>query len=243
MVEIVSVVNDMDVFNSCIKSNPHMNTYKLNICDNTKTNTPISIHYNEYIENNMPHDSWIIFCHQDFSFKEDISPYISKMNKSRIYGTVGVKKKKDFIALLKMDGWKVRKFRFGFFPNNALIGQFMQGDDKDGFIAGKWVDKEEEVETIDCCCIMVHSSLIQKYNLRFDPFMKWHLYSEEFSLNAKSKYDIPTYVIQLKSQHLGYGTINKDFYDTLEYLKNKYKQFTISTTCYDGHYDEFKNRL
>lgn len=73
--------------------------------------------------------------------------------------------------------------------------------------------------------------------------MNWHLYSEEFSMNARKKLNIKTKVIQIKNQHIGHGTLNSDFYETLDYFKSKYPDTLIATTCYDGYYERFKERL
>lgn len=243
MTQIVSVINKFDVYDRCVKHNPFMNKFELYPYDNRENVMGISDSYNDFIENTMGDGNWVIFCHQDYAFQEEIAPFLEKMDKNTIYGTVGVVEGKDFSMHLKMRGWKVRKFRFGFYPSTRLTGRYLQGEGKDAYWSGISIKRPTKVESVDCCCLMVHSSLIRKHNLRFDSKMNWHLYSEDFSMNARTNHKISTKVIQIKNQHIGHGTLNEDFYNTLDYFKSKYPGKTISTTCYNGHYENFKDRL
>ena len=83
--------------------------------------------------------------------------------------------------------------------------------------------------------MIVHSSLIKKYNLRFDKNLKFDLYSEDFSINAKENFNIGTKVVPIKCHHYSYGNPTNNFYENLDYLSNKYKnrKNSYATTCSD----------
>jgi hypothetical protein len=92
--------------------------------------------------------------------------------------------------------------------------------------------KPKLVDTVDCCCMIVHTSLIKKYDLQFDERLMYHLYVEDFSLNARYAYGVKTKALQIECMHLSLGNATRDFYDSLAYLKSKYKGKRFVGTCF-----------
>ena len=88
---------------------------------------------------------------------------------------------------------------------------------------GSPVKKPTVVDTVDCCCIIVHSSLVKKYGLRFDENLSFDLYSEDFSISANEKYGVKTKVFPIMTHHYSYGTIDTRFLLQLQYLNKKYE--------------------
>jgi len=221
-VHIICVVNKFEVCNSVIRDYPYMSGLPIDIYDNTKENIGVSKRYNDFI-NGFSHDAWLIFCHQDFGFLEDAYDKIKDLDKNFIYGPIGA----------------VR--RWGFFIRNSkirlkkkiLLGQINQANNGHRFYKnGIYIKKPRLVETIDCCCIIVHSSLIKRYNLRFDEHFEFHLYAEDLSLGALYKHGIKTKAVQIECRHLSLGNASRDFYESLEYLKSKYKGREFVGTCF-----------
>lgn len=100
-------------------------------------------------------------------------------------------------------------------------------------------DQEENVDSVDCCCLIVHSSLIKQHNLLFDENLKFHCYSEDFSFNAKYNFAINTCIAPITSHHLSLGNLkSNEFIQSMDYLKNKYKGKKIFGTCFQI---KFKN--
>mgnify|MGYP003314771217 CR=1 FL=1 len=78
----------------------------------------------------------------------------------------------------------------------------------------------KSVNTIDSMCLIVHSSLIEKYKLRFDEKIK-DLYIEDFCITSYNKHNIESEVIYISScYHKGNVNIESD----LEYLNKKYEE-------------------
>ncbi len=231
-IQIVCVSNNADTFHKVINSNPNMNKYNITMFDNLTENIGISKRYNSYIENQIDsdNDSWIIFCHQDFGFKKDPIKYIKNLDKKNIYGPIGAFVYFNPIRLIKKylmnkpAGYSCLKRKF--------VGQIKQMNSDSTFKnLGTRLWFPIEVDTLDCCCLIVHSSLIKKYALRFDEQLDWHMYVEDFCINCKKTHGIKTKVVQLDCFHLGIGTLDDDFYKAAKYVKEKHSLKFLKTTC------------
>ena len=210
-IHIISVVNNFEVYNKFIKNNPAMNCRKLTAYDNSSENIGVSSRYNDFIKKNLSgKNEWYIFCHQDFCFFDDPEKTLENLSQDFIYGVIGAAPKKKF-------SWRyLRHYR-----HNELTGRVFIGLSRKSREKGKRVCKNAKVETLDCCCIIINSKLIREHNLIFDNNLPFHLYSEDFSLTAKSK-GIDTYVIPVDCCHTGRGTFNQAFFENLIYLKQKH---------------------
>lgn len=235
MIQIVTVVNKFDVFNSTVRENRFMNAFPVHVYDNTRDNIGISRRYNDFIENHMQDDSWVVFCHQDFGFQEDIAVKINTLDKNCIYGPIGTTGQRQLVFIFALGRYGFERFRLGICQRTVTLGQIIQKTAKKTVRMGHSIRKPMAVDTLDCCCMIVHSSLLARYNLRFDQALEWHLYVEDFCLGAKYHHDILAKAVQFECIHYSAGDVNFDFLDKLTYLKKKYKTEAFSTTCYDGY--------
>lgn len=217
-ITFISVVNNLEQYREFISNNVFIK-FKKNIqlvnLDNTKENVFISKRYNEFLNNyDYSKDSWFIFCHPDWEIMEDIEPILEKLDKNKIYGPIG--------SILD----------FSIVPNKFT--RFLKGS-----ILEKSRDKCSErichdpginwsnliVDTLDCQAIIIHSSLIKKYNLRFDENLEWDLYVEDFCINAKVKHDIESQVVKIECCHhsdAGFKEPPQSYWNMLEYVNKKY---------------------
>jgi hypothetical protein len=118
------------------------------------------------------------------------------------------------------------------FRRKVTEGRFKQGRNNTDFeVIGNYLPEPKKVITCDCCCLIVHSSLIKRCNLRFDPKCKFHLYAEDFEISAREKYGIPVKAVQIACYHRGIGNYSDpQFFSTLEYLKKKHNLKKLYST-------------
>jgi len=260
-IEIVCVSNNLETFNKVVQSNPNMNSYTITMFDNSTENIGISKCYNNYIEKTVAPkaDFWIIFCHQDFGFNEDPYNKIQNLDTKSIYGAIGTR---NFYSIMKWIKGEISQ-KLGYYQSfkinlkglfskeiklfniqryeqqsgiikRKLLGQINQGQNGSDFNKlGKKIKFPQTVSSVDCCCLIVHSSLINKYNLRFDENLNWHMYAEEFCINCKKKYNISAKAVQFDCYHLGIGNLNEDFYACANYVKEKHSLSYLKTSCID----------
>lgn len=230
--KVVCVFNNKEIFDKVILDNENLKDCEKFPYDNTIENVSITKHYNNFINENVfscNDDFWCLFLHQDFGVMEDVDAILKKMDKNSIYGAIGVKTFKGLFWGKKGGG------KLGFKRHLTLaFGRILQGNNNFDFKEyGIRVFFQPIVKSVDCCCIMIHSSLIRKYNLQFDENLNFHMYAEELCYRTKKDYKIKTKVIQMNCFHLGRGTFDEEFKKSLEYLKNKFKIKKIPSTCYN----------
>ena len=231
MLKIVTVVNKFDIFNKVIDENKAINNYPIIVYDNSTENIGISERYNHFIDKNIGENSdfWVIFCHQDFGFNKDPLKILNKLDKNFIYGPIGATRT-WYSWNLNINLFSRKPISISLKQSNALLGQINQGNKGSFFKTGLFLLNPAKVETVDCCCLIIHSSLINKHSLKFDNNTKFHLYSEEFSINAKLNYGIKTKAVQLDCFHLSPGCFNGDYHTTLDYVKKKHNLKKIIST-------------
>ncbi len=247
--KFVCVSNSPETFDKVIGQNPNMNKYEIIKFDNSIENIGISKRYNSFIKENITHESdfWAAFVHQDFGLEEDILPKLNSLDKNFIYGAIGTRSSYSVFKFINLAFAKV----FGFFidvkkkpfkivkkpisefkiQRIKCYGQLKQGEREKFQLVGNRIKSPQTVTTLDCCCMIIHSSLISKYNLRFDENLNWHMYVEDFCLSAKKSYNIKSKAIQLECYHLGAGTFNENFYNSAQYVMKKHNVKDIRTTC------------
>lgn len=258
--KIVCVSNNLEAFNNVIAENPNINRFPVKMYDNSVENIGIAKRYNSFIEENVNQDSdfWIIFCHQDFGFNENPYSKIKKLSPKNIYGAVGVKVyfsiKRGIKGILSQKVGYYSSFRITLkglfsktkvlnyskqdpmsgFIKRKILGQIQQGNNNKKFKRfGKKLLFPRRVSTLDCCCLIVHSSLLHKHNLRFDENLDWHMYVEDFCINCEKNYGIKSKAVQFDCYHLGIGNLNEDFYKCAQYVKEKHELSCLKTTCID----------
>ena len=219
-VYFISVVNNYDLYNKCLKNNSFVkypSNYHLVVYDNTKENVFISKRYNSFINSyNYRNEAWFVFCHCDWQPMEDMNAKLKYLDKGAVYGTIG--------SIANFINGKVY---------TELVGMCYERrrDGSDFRILGNYAKTLELADTFDCQVIIIHSSLIQKYNLRFDENLKWDLYVEDFCINAKTKYGIKSYIIPFYACHWsGYHITPPSYYESLTYINKKYPDKIASGT-------------
>jgi len=214
---IVSVVRDYAMYNMRIAHNPFANSHVLQAIDNRTVNEHISTHYNHFLESyNYAIPAWFIFCHEDFEIKQALGPLFGALDKTALYGPIGAKTSPRY---------------FGLFYAWQLLGQITESN-KDGsnprFI-GKPVPAGTLIETFDCQCLIIHSELIRTTGLRFDDHLSFDLYIEDFCMQAKESFNIPSRILPLVCQHWSGGKVSERYYQQEKYVNAKYPN-----CCYTG---------
>lgn len=213
---LISVVRDLMMYNRCLVSNRFLKRCILRKSDNSSENIPIPIRYNHFFESyDFSRESWFVFCHEDFEFKEDPVTLISSLNKSLLYGPIGAATR-TYLGLLQVCQYR---------------GQIISSDKSGDHIEkmGRVVDPGTRVDTLDCQCLIVHSSLIRKTGIRFDQNLTFDLYVEDFCLQALTRWGIKTIILPLKCQHWSKGPKPAAYNEKLQYLATKYPN-----KCYAG---------
>ena len=219
-VYFISVVNNYELFNKCIKDNPfvkNLKNVKVVDYDNTKENISITKRYNHFINNfDYTKEAWFIFCHCDWEILSNINEKLPQLNKNYLYGNIGS---------------KFEIFNGKYFK--PLVGHCLEcrRDGSGIYSSGLMYEEQEEVDTFDCQMLMVHSSLINKYHLLFDENLSWDLYVEDFCINAK-KIGIPSYAINMECCHWsGWHTLPISYKKPLSYMNTKYPNDVYAGTC------------
>ena len=220
---VISVVRNKSMYEDFFEKNSNYTPDTKFICyDNSTENISIPVRYNTFLNSyDYSREDWFLFIHEDWQLLQKINKKMDKLNKDFIYGVSGCfYNEKDKIKYLyghiiqsNKDGSKKIKYGLKIPFNRPLI-----------------------VDTVDCQCFIIHSSLIKRYNLRFDDKLMFDLYSEEFSMNAKENYNIKTKVVPIKCHHYSYGNPTQNYYESIKYLEEKYKnkKHTYATTCSDN---------
>lgn len=225
--KVICVFNNQEIFDKVVKNNENLKNCEIIAFDNSKENIAITKRYNNFIKEKIKLDAnnegfWCAFIHQDFGFMESPNSVFEKLDKRFIYGVVGAK----FFNIIHFnrDGFK------RFFVKN--YGMILQGNNDFNFHEyGQKIKRPKTVNSIDCCCVIVHSSLIRKYNLEFDENLNFHMYAEELCYKAKKTYKIKTKVVQMDCFHMGTGKLDEEFKKSAQYLKEKFKIKRIPSTC------------
>ena len=221
---MISVVNNFDFYDKWIKNNRFTSNFTLVPFDNNTRKSYIPVLYNEFLNNyDYSKESWFIFCHCDWELLEDINPILEKLDKKNLYGPVG-----SFLLFTKN---YAKEEKTTSIVTGGCYQEKRDGSDRKFF--GSKPDKPMLSDTFDCQCLIVHSSLVDKYHLRFDENLSWHLYVEDFCFSAKLKYSILSYAITINCCHhsdAGFGPIPKGYLDSLKYMNNKYPDHLFSGT-------------
>jgi len=232
--KVICAFNNQEIFDKVVKNNENIKAAELFAYENTLDNIAITKRYNEFISNdfqNSDKDFWCVFVHQDFGIMEDIDAVVAKLDKKNIYGAVGVK---IFKGLFFGKKYSINEHvSFGFKNELKLTyGKILQGNNDFNFKShGRKLYFHATVDAIDCSCIIIHSSLIKQYGLRFDENLSFHMYAEELCYSAKKNYKIKTKVVQMECYHMGKGTFDEEYQKSAQYLKDKFNIDKIPSLC------------
>ena len=210
----ISVVRDFAMYDRLVRNNPNNAGAEFVAFDNNVENKTIPVRYNSFLNSyDYSKEAWFVFCHEDFQFLEPVAPKLESLDKGAIYGAFGAKLRVPGVGL-QIDSNK---------------------DGSDMSFRGLPVSGPTTVDTIDCACLIVHSSLIAKFGLRFDENLTYDLYTEDFGIAAKEEFGIDTKVLPIRTHHYSYGNVVQRFHDQLRYLNDKYADASkvyVTTTCY-----------
>jgi hypothetical protein len=222
----ISVCRDFELYKKFFEDNSNTNSYVLNQIDNRQENLGIPKRYNQFLDQyNYLQETWFVFCHEDFLLQDTkLKSKLEHLDKGCFWGPIGsaLEYKELNFARLKT-----------LMPQRRLLGNILQKD-KDGsnsLSIGKLIDSASEVSTFDCCCLIVHSSLIQKHSLRFDEKLTFDLYVEDFCANGLLEHKIKSFALQIDCEHWSYGNIGPRYLQSLEYLNQKYSGNLFAGSC------------
>ena len=213
---LISVFIDRKLYSSCVTNNTfvlnnsHVNVYGI---DNTIDNQCISSRYNQFLDAydyNVP--AWFVFCHSDWEVQEDLATLLGPLDTGSIYGPIGA------ILCENVDGSLSREYR----------GQCLEKK-RDGSNTRQQrcliIDTGVLVDTIDCQCVIVHSSLVKKHALRFDEKLGFNLYAEDFCISAKECHAIESKILNVRCCHWNQAdnmNDRDDYFVDLDYCNKKY---------------------
>ena len=220
MVTAVSVVRDFDLYRRCLRENPKCSGVQFVTFDNTSNNQPIPVRYNGFLDGyDYSHETWFMFCHEDFEPLEDVERKIDglKLDKAALYGPIGCR----------------RKGAFGF-GMQVYCGEIEECDRNGGgkiWKVGSAIEAPVAVETFDCCCMFAHSSLVNKFGLRFDEELCFDLYVEDFCASGKLRHGISSFAIPFNARHHSGSVPTIRLRRHLPYLRQKYPRNYFTGTC------------
>ena len=77
------------------------------------------------------------------------------------------------------------------------------------------------MDTFDCQCLIVHSSLVERFSLRFDENFTFDLYVEDFCISAFENHGVISRILPMDCRHWSYGSVSDRFMRLKEYLSSK----------------------
>ncbi len=221
----ISVVQDFDLYNRLVRKNGFISNeqqIEFHAFDNSVKNIGVAERYNQFLDKyEYSKPAWFVFCHSDWEVLENVLPKIENLDKTFLWGPVGAK-----IGYIDT------------FFYNELKGTIFQ-ECRDGSetnrLAGKVITGDEKVDTFDCQCLIAHSSLINKYKLRFDECLQWDLYVEDFCISAHIKHGIESRIVVMDCCHCSDAgftlRLPRTYWQSKEYLDKKYKGNLFAGTC------------
>lgn len=212
---LTSVVRDFAMYERCVRGNPFTRGCELVAVDNRERNEGIPVCYNRFLESRPAGESaWYVFCHEDFELKEMLAERLD-VSRDSLWGPVGA----------------MTRVRFGLYHQWRMLGS-VEECKKDGTghrEIGCAVPAGTPIETFDCQCLIVHSSLVQRHHLRFDEELTFDLYAEEFCMAARETAKIPSRILPLKACHWSGGSVQPRYKIQEAHVNAKYPN-----ACYTG---------
>ncbi len=214
-----SVVRDENMFRRCVAGNPFCRNIEIHSVDNSRENLGIPKRYNDFLDAfDYDRPGWIVFCHEDFELREDLAPRLSRLPTDAIHGPCGAR----------------HRIFFGLFSLWQVTGRVRESN-KDGsheHHVGDSAPNATVLDTLDCMCLVVHSSLVEKHHLRFDENLMFDLYVEDFGIHALLTSGIYTRLLNISCcHHSTRFSLPDSYYRQLSYLNRKYPHESFAGTC------------
>ena len=201
----VTVVRDHAMYARLVRDNPNNAGGEFVAFDNLKENLSITARYNSFLDGwDYARQAWFVFVHEDYEFLEPIAAILRDADRECIYGTCGARSTwpGDDVA------WALNSNRDG-----SALGLY-----------GRPFREPVEVLTADCNCMIVHSSLVCKFRLRFDEQLSFDLYAEDFEIVAFERHGIRTKVLPVLNHHFSFGHVGRRFFVQRGYLMKKHAE-------------------
>lgn len=203
----ISVVRDFEMYDNLVRENKNNKGAEFVFFDNREHNNGIAERYNSFLAGyDYNNSAWFVFCHEDWETKEELFIKLSGLSTDCIYGPIG--------SASIVTSRNVYRYTRGFCRQSDRNGRRV--------VTCKGLMPDGVVDTFDCQCIIVHSSLVQRYSLRFDEHFTFDLYVEDFCIGAYERYGIISKILPINCQHWSYGNITDRFYKLKVYLDTKY---------------------
>ena len=200
----VAVVRDHDMYARLVKGNPNNAGGEFVAFDNLAENLSVTARYNSFLESwDYSREAWFVFVHEDYEFLEPVGPLLAKADQKSIYGTCGARSTRPGDDIV----WALNSNRDG--ADLGLYGRPFCG--------------QPTVLTSDCNCLIVHSTLVREFGLRFDEKLTFDLYAEDFEIAAFERFGIPTKILDVANHHYSFGNIAPRFFVQRRYLMDKYR--------------------
>lgn len=210
---VVSVVRDSDMYLRCLVKNEMLKSAEYHEISNRSENKGVAERYNEFLDGyDYTRPAWFVFCHEDFEPREDFPQLLSRCDPNCLWGPVGTR------VTVR------RKWFLGGNWCGEIFGNFEESD-KTGEMwirSGRNIPDGSEVDAFDCMCLIVHSSLVRRHHLRFDPILTFDLYVEDFCMNAKGSHGIQSRLLPFYCRHWSHGTVTARYHRLRSYLFAKY---------------------
>lgn len=181
--------------------------------------------YNSFLEHyDYSKEAWFVFVHGDYEFTCNLHEVLASGDKMALLGPGG--------AVLRRVGGKVTSV----FVSRTDWQRREDAGFQGGPINLKLLDAEGTVDTVDSCCLAVHSSLVVRYQLRFDEAIVLDFLAEDFCAQARVKHGIKTKLLPLWGCHHSNSSgdpnrQNERFYQTRAYVAAKYPDLCLAGTC------------
>lgn len=217
---VASVVRNRAMYERCVACNPFFDGCSLVVLDNSVENLSVTRRYNDFLNSDAcAGDCWIVLCHEDWEPLQNVRDRIRDLDRNCLYGTIG-----SYVEELP---------RVDVIMNMGYVKQTAKDSEKQIEIVGKEI--EARVDTFDCQCIIMHSSLVGRYGLRFDEKLSFDMYVEEFCIRAYEQYGIESRTIMLDACHHSSGKLSKSFFTSLDYVRAKYSVTKKRYSTIVGH--------
>lgn len=212
---LVSAFVDKALYNRCVLENPFVRD-KANLStagyDNSTDNQFISTRYNQFLKEwDYSQEAWFVFCHSDWQVLEDLTDKLENLDKNSLWGPIGAK-------LLKNNREWIQ-----------IYCGSIQERSRDGAVSHTLWNRHSDtgtlVDSFDAQCLIVHSTLVQRFGLRFDESYKFDLYVEDFCVTAAENFSIPSKVLRLECCHHSIVESmdgRESFYDMAHYFNEKW---------------------
>jgi len=189
---VISVVRDWAMYGKCISGNPHMTGVERAALDNRERNEPVPTLYNRFLKGyDFSEPAWLVFCHEDFQPLEPLEPCLQDADVRSLWGPVGAR----------------TTWRWGN-PRLTVCGRLEESDKAGNALRtyGRAVPLGTPVETFDCQCVIVHSSAVEEFRLRFDVRFAFDLYVEDFCV-AASQAGVASRILPFACRHWSKGAL------------------------------------